>query len=159
MSNIVDIASKYVGQVEKKGNAGFKDAAFEKQMRAAGFYTGAPWCGFFCELVWREAGQDASIITGSAVQTMKNAAKAKNWHIDPVPGAVVIYRSFKDGVAQSTGHMGIVTSVHGDTYSTIEGNTSAAGSREGTIVSKRFGKEKRWHEKNGLCLMGFIHPK
>ena len=54
---IKQIAESYIGQKEKRGNMGFIDEAFDKKMRGVGFYDGAPWCGFFAMLVWKEANQ------------------------------------------------------------------------------------------------------
>lgn len=51
MNKIVEVAKSYVGQEEISGNMGFKDFDFNKQMKAVGFYLGAPWCAFFAKLV------------------------------------------------------------------------------------------------------------
>lgn len=75
-------------------------------MRGVGFYTGAPWCGYFCRLAINMANDPMlSLITGSAVTTMRRAAKAKNWHTYPVPGSVAVYRRFKNGKPLSSGHL------------------------------------------------------
>lgn len=158
--SIFEVAKKYLGQKEISPNKGFTDKAFDALMRKAGFYTGAAWCGFFCRLCYMVAGDKAlRLLTGSAVGTMKKASKAGNWHTEPVKDAVVIYRMFKNGKAQSTGHMGVVTKVYPGGFDTIEGNTTDKGGREGIMVAERIKRSYKWDVKDGLRLMGFIHPE
>lgn len=159
---IIEVAESYLGQNEKPGNAGFINKDFDKKMRAVGFYTGAPWCGFFAMLCWKEAGQDISILSPSSYKLIDKATKAKNWNVKPVTGAVVVWAIFKNGQRQPKGHIGIVTDVNEDgvNYTTIEGNTTDKGGREGITVAKRFRHltPDKWETKDGLRLMGFIYP-
>lgn len=163
-NKIVEIAESYIGQEEKIKNSGFKNSWFEKLMRGVGFYTGAPWCAFFAKLVWKEAGVDHSLISGSVRQTMLNATKAGNWHTYPVEGAIVVWMTFKNGKPKRTGHVGILVGpqqlmvTNSFIYKTIEGNTNKSGSREGTDVLLKV-RATNWTETDGLRLMGFIHPK
>lgn len=161
MHKIAVLALSFLGQKEIAGNKGFQDKAFEKKMRGAGFYTLAAWCGFFCRLCYKEAEQFKvlKLISGSAVLTMKQAAAAGNWHTEAKSGAVVVYRMFKNGKPKSTGHMGIVTEVHGDKFDTVEGNTTEYGGREGLVVARRLGRSYKWDTQDGLRLMGFIYPE
>ncbi len=156
-NKIVEIARAYIGQEEKIRNSGFKNRWFERLMRAVGFYKGAPWCAFFVKLVWKEARVDHSLISGSVRQTMLNATKAGNWHTYPVKGCIVIWILHKNGKPTKKGHTGIYSHWDNSMMHTIEGNTSKAGSREGTTVleNQRF---LNWKEPNGLRAMGFIHP-
>lgn len=160
MKTISQIAQSYIGQDEIAGNKGFIDPIFESKMKAVGFYKGAPWCGFFARLVWKEAGQDLSILSASSKKTIDLATEAGNWHSEPVAGAIVVWAHFKNGKRQSIGHIGIVTSVAGDKYSTVEGNTTEKGGREGLTVAIRNRQltPDKWTNTNGLRLMGFIHP-
>lgn len=163
MNKISQIAVSYNGQREISGNKGFQDKEFDKKMRSIGFYTGAPWCGFFAILVWKEAGEDFGLLSSSSKVLIEKATKAGNWHADPVQGAVVVWATFKNGVRQSTGHIGIVTEVNanGIDYTTEEGNTTDKGGREGVQVATRYRHltKDKWEVTNGLRLMGFIHPK
>lgn len=159
MNEIVRIARSYIGQMEVGSNRGFKDPVFEKKMRSAGFYTGAPWCAIFAELCYREAGDDThKLITPSAVLTMKAASTAGNWHLDAVPGAIAIWRTFHKGQPLSTGHVAIVTTVGAGGFGTVEGNTNAVGGREGNTVAEKE-RSYSWDRTDGLRLMGFVHPK
>ena len=162
MRTIKEIAKSYIGQREISGNKGFVDKDFDKKMRGAGFYTGAPWCGFFAMLVWKEAKQDLKLLSASSKTLIEKATKAGNWHSKPIEGAVVVWATFKNGKRQSTGHIGIVTDVdsNGINYSTVEGNTTDKGGREGIMVSvrNRHLTPDKWTVDNGLRLMGFVYP-
>lgn len=162
-NKIVEIAESYIGQEEKIRNSGFKNGWFERLMRGVGFYTGAPWCAFFAKLVWKEAGVDHSLISGSVRQTMLRATKEGNWHTYPVEGAIVVWITFKNGKPKRTGHMGIVYSTFTSwtevyDFITVEGNTNKNGSRQGTCVEYK-NRSTDWNNPNGLRLLGFIHPK
>lgn len=185
MNKIVKTAAGYVGQkeIEAGQNQGFESADFEKRMKTAGWYKGGAWCGHFAILVYTESGAEntfyyshkekkvVSYLTGSTVESMRRAEEAENWHIYPVIGAVAIWRNFKNGKAQGTGHMGIVsafefscsgrrTGLQPPTgwVETIDGNTTQAGSREGNAVVTKM-RAFDWTRNNGLRLMGFIHPR
>lgn len=165
MKKITQIAESYVGQTEISPNKGFNDPVFQKNMQRAGFYSGAPWCGFFCRLVWNEAqepifhpGQPiTTIVTSSAVKSMNAASRVDRWSTIPQPGAVAVWRTFKDGKPQSTGHMAIVTHTTPDFFHTVEGNTTDKGGREGIMVATRV-RSFAWNRETGLRLMGFINP-
>lgn len=154
------IAEKYLGQKEITPNWGFMEKTFDAKMRSVGFYNGAPWCLFFCRLVWQEAGLNIKRISASSKQSMINATKDGNWHAEPVVGAIVIFRLFNAGKPTNLGHGAIVTEVGNGTYTTIDGNTSDKNGREGIMVAirNRHLNEDSWRKKNGLRLMGFIHP-
>lgn len=163
MNEIVTIAKSYIGQKEISGNKGFINKDFEKKMKDVGFYTGAPWCGFFAMLVWKEAGQSLTLLSSASRLIIDRATKAGNWNSAPVPGAVIVWASFKNGKRLTTGHIGIVTDVHnnGIDYSTVEGNTTDKGGREGIMVAIRHRHltDDKWTTKNGLRLMGFVYPE
>jgi hypothetical protein len=177
--NITEIAKSHIGQDEIPHNVSFVDPTFLKRMQSAGFYSGAPWCGFFCRMVWLEAKTPIhtsttpiiTMVTSSAVKSMKAAARAKRFETYPVPGSVVVWRSFRNNKPLSTGHMGIVTEVDITAWSlvngknipiygsfnTVEGNTTKFGEREGKTVATRI-RSFQWYRTDGLRLMGFIHP-
>lgn len=162
MSRIVEIAFSHLGEKEIPGNRGWLNKKFEAMMKSVSWYFRAPWCAFFCKLVWKEAGQDVSLLSGSTSVMIDKATKAGNWHSLPVEGAIVIWATFKNGKRQKSGHAGIVTDVGpSKLFETIEGNTTDKGGREGEVVARRihsFSKPE-WSKWDGLRLMGFIHPK
>ena len=161
MSKIVELAKSFIGQREIKGNRGFVDPEFDALMKKHGFRVPDAWCLHFVRAVWRESGQSTALISPSAVGTMNLASRAKNWHTEPVLGAVAIFRTFVNGQPRSTGHGAIVTEIRSDGYTTVDGNTTDKGGREGIMVAVRHRHltPENWTRQNGLRLMGFVYPK
>jgi|GEM_PF-681360 len=162
---IVAVAQKYVGQTEITNNMGFTNTAFETSMEQVGWKLSYQWCAFFAELVWSEAFSGDETLTkivsenfsGSAVKTFTNFDAIGMTNDTPVEGSVVIWRRFKNGKPQWTGHAGIVTKVEQDYFTSIEGNTNDSGGSEGFIVAT---KKRRYTKEvyNGLAVLGFINP-
>ena len=161
---IKNIANSYLGQREVPGNMGFKDKAFEKKMVDVGFVKSYAWCALFAELVWTEAYANSGLVaklrrlfSASATTTFKNFDIDKTFKVSqtPVVGAVAIWRHGSGW----QGHAGIVVAINGDSMSTVEGNTNAAGGREGIEVASKMRKWKGVpYQANGLNIVGFIHP-
>lgn len=159
MNKIAEVAKSYLGQREISGNKGFINADFEKKMKSVGFYSGAPWCLFFARLVWKEAGQDISKISASSFRCAE--LNKDNWHATPIVGAIAIYWTYKNGKYKGNGHGCVVTEVNSSTeYTTVDGNTTDKGGREGVMVAIRHRhlNKESW-TKDGLQLKGFIYPK
>lgn len=161
MSKIVIIAKTYLGQEEISPNKSFKDENFLNEIKSVGWYIGAPWCLFFCRLVWKKSNQDITRISASSMVTMEQATKDKNWHVEPKIGAIAIFRMFKNGKPTNQGHGCIVSELTEKGYDTIDGNTSEKNGREGIMVAERFRtlNAESWTKKDGLRLMGFVYPK
>ena len=160
---IVTIAAKYVGQREIPGNKGWRDKAFEAKMKATGWSSGQAWCAYFTELVWTEAYKGTSLLpsivalfSASATATYANFNGSSLFKVGKVgkPGALAVWR-YGNGWK---GHIGIVESVKGSTFVCIEGNTNAAGSREGIMVMRRTRRTDLPHSRSGLNLIGFVYP-
>lgn len=164
---IVAAARFYIGRLEKAGNAGFYDAAFEKELVSVGWYKGAPWCAFLPKLLWKKAYRDHaaykalvnSLNTGSALGTLNNHIKNGTFKVtqDPIPGSIAIWQMGNG----TSGHAGIVIPLEANlenTFRTIEGNTNASGSREGDRVAIKLRTLERPFTLNGLNLKGFINP-
>ena len=162
--SIVKIAQSYVGQKEISGNKGFRDKTFEAKMKATGWQVGHAWCAYFAELVWSEAykGSDLlpsirTLISPSATATYANMQGSSLFKVGstPRPGALVVWRygtSWK-------GHIGIVESVgKGGAFVAIEGNTNAAGGREGIAVARKTRRTGEAFRAKGLNLLGFVYP-
>jgi hypothetical protein len=162
---IIAAALYYVGKTEKKGNAGFNDPAFEKELKSVGWYEGAPWCAFFVKLIYKKAYRHhadllAAVLkdfNGSAMQTYKNCQKSGVFEVGnvPKPGAVVVWAKG----AGPSGHEGVVMSVDGNTMYCIEGNTNNHGSRDGDTVAQKPRTVKRDFQKEGLNIIGYIYAK
>lgn len=163
---IVDIAKGCLGQKEKAGNAGFASPAFEKRMKAVGFQSGWAWCALFAELCWTEAfaqarpevlTEIAARFTPAAIPSFRSFEQSSVFKTGKIPrvGAVAIWLH---GTTGWQGHAGIVTAVGANSFETIEGNTNAAGGREGIEVAAKTRPLLFSKLAGRLNLVGFIYP-
>lgn len=157
-------AGSFEGMKETANNSGFANKAFQKMMSEVGWRSGESWCMYFAKMVWMrvykaDADKLDRILTGSTQGTWQNAVNDNGKTVtttkEPKVGDIVIWQNYSGGKGSWTGHAGIVTKVYSDGFNTIEGNTSEAGSREGTTVLE---KERKfaWNVNDGLRLKGFI---
>jgi hypothetical protein len=162
---IIETARSYIGQEETVNNSGFKNSWFQNLMVRIGWLKGQSWCAYFAKLAWHEAftyfdPDGARLIlkyaNGSAYQTYQNFARSREFHVqvNPVPGALVIFRLGNSW----QGHEGIVTTISARGFYFVSGNTSKAGSREGTTVLEKFSALNEAYEPDGLNLTGFVNP-
>jgi surface antigen len=171
---IVSTARKYVGIKEVKGNMGWKSENLpnlaeylEKAMKEHGFSYGQAWCAYFGEHIWAEVYDKVGLareidkyFSGSARRTLKKFSNADGWQTGQVPlvGAIAVWKRVRNGEDTSQGHVGIVVEVHDDYMITVEGNTNAAGSREGDQVAEKR-RKYNFNTHHGLALEGFVYPK
>jgi len=142
-------AAKKVREVGGK-NAG---PDVEKYLKCLGMSKGSPWCAAFvswCVMQSRGLAKPPSWCSGSAVSLFQVAGRSKTCvKVTPVDAdfkskvkAGWIWSRAKDATAAAAarkgswcqGHTGIVVKVDDVGFHTIEGNTNAAGSREGDGV-------------------------
>ena len=150
----IEIAKKYIGQKEGKGNVFDDSTPLGKILKEAGHNDGEAWCCYFTEAVFVETLR--ALFSASTVQTFHNFKNA-GYEISDVPkvGHLVIWQRYKDGKATWAGHAGIVTKVIDETsFVSIEGNTNSAGSREGDSVQEKVRTTAR--TENGLNVLGFV---
>jgi len=157
------VASKYIGQTEIPGNLGFNDAVFGAKMIEVGFEKSHAWCCYFTELVFKEAFPEKAadldkLFSASTIQTFSNFKKAF-YPIQYLPklNTLVIWQRMRNGVAQSTGHAGVVTEVKNTwEFKSIEGNSNSEGGREGFEVAENPNRRVKIDVTNGLKVLGFI---
>jgi len=129
--NFVGILNKYVGKKEEGNNAGEMVKGF---LKSIGLGTGNPWCMAFVYAIFQEfctsKGIQNPLYKTGAVLTFWNETKkkspdccidAKKAAADPSlvkPGQIFI-KSRMGG-----GHTGIVLRVDGDSFVSIDGNSS-----------------------------------
>ena len=167
VEKIVAIANGDIGQREIPGNKGFVNNIFHKLMIAMGWLKGQAWCTYYAESVWYRAyeglpAMQAEIskrFSGSAVTTFRNFKEGVIFKTgkEPRVGAVVIWRMGNGW----QGHAGIVVQVNADgsfSFSSVEGNTNAAGGREGIEVARKYRRTGEPFKANGLNIEGFIYP-
>lgn len=166
---ILRIAASYLGKDEEPGNKGWYDDEFELKMAARGWKPSEAWCAYFAELVWMEAYLKSPVhqhdinhlFSGSAVQTFKNFSKEPDWKVDrdPEPGGLAVFRRYRDGEPHWSGHIAIVERAVNGVLVSIDGNTDPHGGREGYTVARIKRVINFSPIKNGIVLMGFIHPQ
>lgn len=162
-TKFIAFASWYIGQLEKSGNSGFKDKAFEAEMVGAGWIFGDPWCATFLRMValklFTGRLRDAikSQFNASAKQTFDRVKKAGIFETGDVPeeGAIVVWLH---GHGPS-GHIGLVEDVDliNNVMTCIEANTNASGSREGDRVAEKKRTIDRPFQAGGLNVYGYIY--
>lgn len=168
VEKIIAYAEWYDGRKEKKGNGGFLDEKFEKEMRSAGWYVGGAWCAFFVIMILKKVltneptlyGPLIRQFNGSAKQSADNVMKAGDFATGDVPerGAICVFLNGKG----PSGHMVIVKSfdLKQNVMYCIEGNTNSSGSREGDSVNANKPRTiKRAFKENGLNVYKFIYPR
>lgn len=167
IGSIISWAYEYIGKEEIRGNMGFKDVEFDKKMDSVGFKDGYAWCCLFCELVWVEGYKDfnpemlptlAKEFSAGTVRTFRHFKALKWTSQTPEVGDIVIWQTYKKGVAKGTGHAAIIFEINGNVLTTIEGNTNDKGGREGYIVAKKT-RKINFTNNNGLRMLGFIKPR
>lgn len=161
-ARIVQVAQSYLGQREKDGNRGWLDPVFEAKMKAVGWKVTDSWCCYFTELVAKEAfAENAEMVKAfdtlfspNCQATYANFSGSKLFKVSkvPKPGALVIWRLGKGW----KGHIGVIESIKDGFMTTIEGNTNAAGGREGVEVARKR-RKLAWTYGSGLNLVGFIY--
>jgi hypothetical protein len=162
---LISYAKWYIGRLEKKGNVGFYNLEFEKEMVAAGWRKGDAWCATFAKMVFRKlfSGELLVIVNRllnpgakSSADNMRRAGIFETGTV-PEPGAIVY---FTHGHGPS-GHAGIVTSVDfkTNTMYCAEGNTNASGSREGDRVAEKPRTINRPFSANGLNVYLYVYPR
>ena len=156
----IEIATEELGYLEKKTNDKLES---KKENAGTNNYTkygkwiglnGQPWCHSFVSWCANEAGISSSVIPKTG-----GTHFGANWFMDkkqfikpskdnpPKRGDLMYHDSGK-----GKGHVGIVIAYNGNgTVTTIEGNTNNAGSREGTVVTKK--------ERKFSYIWGFGRPK
>nr|WP_199079068.1 CHAP domain-containing protein [Pedobacter sp. ASV19] len=167
VKNVIEYSAWYIGQLEKPGNSGFKDASFQREMEKAGWRLGDPWCASFGKLIYLKVFINDPVLlaavktqfNASARETFNNVKRAGIFETGdtPEPGAIVVYLHGKG----PSGHEGIVESVDFkiNTQTNIEGNTNASGSREGDRVARKLRTIKRDFNPAGLNVLGYIYPR
>jgi hypothetical protein len=122
------VLADYVGKKEEGNNSGPMVKGFLGRL---GLGTGNPWCmafvyGVFDELC-SKLGINNPLPKTAAVMSHWNSAPAEN-KIDPrdpskvQPGQIFI--KSRGGVSSGKGHTGIVLKVNGDSFVSIDGNSS-----------------------------------
>ena len=164
--NITEAALALIAAATAEANKGVREVGknagpdVEKYLHCLGMTKGSPWCAAFvswCVMTCRGLAKPPKWCSGSAVSLFQMSGK-KAVKVTPLdadfkskvkPG--YIWSRAQDPAAASAarkgvwcqGHTGIVVAVDAVGFHTIEGNTNAAGSREGDGVYR---KTHKWSD-------------
>ena len=127
-ADVVNVASGQIGYHEKASNASLDDKAansgsanYNRYARDIGVTNGQPWCATFVWWCMQTAGVPADKYPRVTYATRDWFRSRGLWHdrgtYTPKPGDYVAFGSAPD-------HCGIVWTVSGGNFTTIEGNTS-----------------------------------
>lgn len=115
--------------------------------------NGQPWCAMFISWVYHQAGSPLPVIQAGAPSGaaycpyIESFARNKGqWFHSPQPGDLALFHFGKPLVI----HIGIVESVNGSRFSSIEGNTSVSSNDNGGAVMRR--------SRNTGQVRGFYRP-
>ena len=131
-NRIKTYAKLYKGIEEVGNNKGFNNAAFQKMMSEIGWKSGEEWCAYYAKLVYVHslpefASDFKKSLSGSSQRSFNNVQKGLSKTLKVVTsgyakvGDIVIWVNKSN---PSFGHAGIVISVDGNKFQTIEGNAN-----------------------------------
>ncbi|MFD9436889.1 peptidoglycan-binding protein [Streptomyces sp. NPDC060002] len=134
---ILDVAEAEAGTVEGSARANGYGSAVGLSLSTSNY----AWCAAFVSWVAKQTG--ASSYRNSYVSGWVKQARAGNYHLSvttsPQPGDIVAFDW--DGGSDFTGgneHIGIVRTVSGSSFTTVEGNTgNPGGGSDGVYVKSR----------------------
>ena len=163
--NITEAALALIATATAEANKGVREVGknagpdVEKYLHCVGMTKGSPWCAAFvswCVMTSRGLAKPPKWCSGSAVSLFQMSRNSKTCvYVVPTemeyqakvkPG--YIWSRAQDATAAAAarkgswcqGHTGIVVAVDATGFHTIEGNTNAAGSREGDGVYRKLHK-------------------
>lgn len=160
VEKLLEIARTEVGYLEKKSNS----ALYDKTANAGSNnytkywaeikpdYQGQPWCACFVTWCFVKAfGQEmaAELLKHYPYVYCPTMANLFTLYANPQPGDVVIFK--RNGTFT---HTGIVETVSGDYFTTIEGNTSGGN----TIVANGGGVHQKGYYNSNLPGTKFCRP-
>lgn len=145
---LADIASKYVGVTETdKNRAGSSKKLLEifeaDDLVVKGKTDGYPWCASFVSLCVQKLCKSSTLYHSLVPPREPSVSRfldiwARDNNCMIFSPSSKVYRPTKGDIVVFTfSHIGIVESNRGAVASTIEGNTNAAGGREGVTVARK----------------------
>ncbi len=167
---IVAVANAYAAAniTEKQPNLGFTNQPYQKDISTTGWEPGDEWCAAAAILDWYKGYQNRPDILAKVkhLQSLNSQQMANNFHNDPVwktstnipkLGAIVVWQA---GNSFTEGHTGIVVSINGNQFTSVEGNTSSPAQpdiREGWTVAAHTHTIGLPHSSLGLNLDRFVY--
>lgn len=171
---LIEVAETELAKGVREVGGKNRGADVEKYQACVGLRPGDPWCAAFVSWCWLEAHelQSAPWCSGSAVTifhkgTRKGASAEVVYPDSPDlaarvrPGMIWVRAKNPDGARSAArgiwvqGHCGIVVAVDATGFTSIEGNTNSAGSRDGDGVYKKLHK---WGASDIPRTVGWFAP-
>jgi hypothetical protein len=140
-NNIISIAEKELGVRERSGkNDGLP---VETYLRYVKLDKGYPWCAAFVSWIFGQAGY-------SKPRSAWSPDLFPASRLSPAPRIAAVLGIYFPALKRIA-HVGLVTGLQHDWVESVEGNTNAAGSREGDGVYRRL-RHKRFIYRYALYL-------
>lgn len=148
-----DLREVYTSQIGVREATGHNDGKeVEKYLRSVGLGKGYPWCAAFVAWSHNELNIPNPESAWSPDWFKSNVIYRADWRKKEItiqPGMVFgIWFQSKKRVA----HVGFIDGEDHNNYYTVEGNTNAAGSREGDGVYKKIRPKKSIYIIADYCL-------
>ncbi|MFB9250904.1 CHAP domain-containing protein [Sphaerisporangium melleum] len=131
MRKLLDLLRTQIGYSEQAGGYTKYGDWYGKNVEFDSDYSAQPWCDMFLSWAAHRLGYQKWF--GQFAFTPYHAewfVEQGAWGTTPEPGALVFYDWSGSGAIDGIDHVGIVTSVDGDTIHTIEGNIDGQYARE-----------------------------
>lgn len=165
---ITRTATALLGIKEIEPNQGWINAPeFTRDMQTIAHWKPSDeWCADTGKVIWYNSfpNTDHALLnryfSANCVESWHNFRKSPEFKTSPncpVPGALAIWELHSKGEPTSKGHMGVVSKCLPPHFNTIEGNTSATGSRTGNIIAENPHSLDRPYNPNGLNILGFVY--
>lgn len=136
---VVEIATGYLGVKETAKNRGPEVDAWLLRVGLDPEKGAYPWCAAFAWSVLDDACRKLEmrnpVLRSARVVTLWRKTPAHLVSMMPRRGSIYCHAT-RPADPESSGHCGIVESVAGDHIVGLEGNTNAAGEREGNRVAR-----------------------
>lgn len=156
---LIEQAIDHVGVTEATGNNDGPEV--DAYLASTGLASGYAWCGSFVHYVHKEVGVDLpgkrqrwawspNWFTDNVVWIQANKSHRSKRTKFPIPSAGDVFGLYYSSLGR-IGHVGLIMHWSSNYVTTIEGNTSGSGSREGHGVyvkkrrSEKIFKVSRWY--------------
>jgi hypothetical protein len=175
-AKIAQIATDYSNQniTEIQPNAGWTNPVYEADMKALGWEKGDEWCAASAILDWKKGYAGSPVVwqIASKLVSLNSQQMARNFHADPVwptstsipkLGAIVVWQAGNSAVE---GHCGIVVTINGNRFTSVEGNTTSetkpnpnpkVSERDGWTIAEHTHTIGLPHTTLGLNLDRFVY--
>jgi hypothetical protein len=150
---IVLEAEKYLGHIETSYNS---SPLIDKWLGRVSKSPGNSWCIAYAWCMVDDAFSALNLSNpvprvAGVHYLIQKAKKAGLWSKNPGIGYIFCIDHGKDKRGNKIGHGGIIKSIQGDYFNSLEGNSNSEGSREGNCVAAKY-------RAIAEATLGFVDP-